>query len=58
MQIDKEYKEQSQCDAQVITSRLNSLTSKSHTARKLKSTPMPREKDYHLSMSNVFMRMH
>ena len=31
MQIDREYEERSQCDAQVLTSRLNSLASKSLT---------------------------
>ena len=34
MHIDREYEERSQCDAQVLTSHLNSLTSKPHTRRK------------------------
>ena len=37
MQIDREYEEQSQCDAQVLTPRLNSLASKPHTTRKTKT---------------------
>ena len=36
MQTGREYEEWSQYDAQVLTSRLNSLASKSHTARKIK----------------------
>ena len=38
MQIDREYEEQSQCDVRVLTNHLDSLASKSHTARKLKLT--------------------
>ena len=38
MQIDREYEEWSQCDAQVLTSHLNSLASNSHPTRKIKLT--------------------
>ena len=37
MQIDREYEERSQCDAQVLTSCLNSLAYKPHTTRKKKT---------------------
>ena len=38
MHIDREYEERSQCDVQVLTSRLNSLASKPHTATKKTKT--------------------
>ena len=37
MQIDREYEEWSQCDAQVLTSRLNSLASKPTQQEKTKT---------------------